>query len=173
MFRISGEIVSTIDNHDVEQVFKAIKAFISKEQVILVDANGEPLQDEEVISIVKSNDSFDFNSIAINDIAESFKQEVLTYIEQVNEYMSNLENVTDQEIVHSFIDLINALVEIRKASEYFGIEFYSLEQINYLAGESLTRLEKGDKEYIRDVMEYEISPHLEEFKVKLFERYVH
>lgn len=154
-----------------ENILNQIQTHLYQNQLVITDNKGTPLEENEILNIISTHSTYCFNTTSISDIENGFISEIIDYIKKVENHFTQLSMSNDNgHIINIFIDLINSLIEIESTVGYFGIDFLNVEQIKEIANKALSRIEKGDIEYILDLMEYEIIPTLLNFESKLLER---
>ncbi|MET3697648.1 hypothetical protein SAMN05877753_106246 [Bacillus oleivorans] len=172
MFIINKEKFSS--KNGIDNLLKEIKFYLHENQLVLTNSKGVPLTEEEIENIISSNPSYKFDSISVSELETEIVNDMVDYIKRVEKNFSEISQSNNNEkIINSYIELINSMIEIVKVAEHFDIEFLTPEQINEITNKSISRIEKGDIEFIIDVMEYELIPMLFDFKENLLERQYH
>lgn len=158
----------------VETLLKEINGFLNKQKIVITDENGNPIEEDIIISIILNYREYQFITKPVSVIENEFAEEVIQYVEKVNNnYPTLFQSMNKDIVINSFIELVNSILEIGKTAQYFELDFIPTNEVNELTNVALQRLELGDADYISDMVEYEIIPSLNDFKDKLKERLYH
>lgn len=170
MFKISGEAI--IESGSNDEIKEKIKKYLTDRKLTLVNDEGNPIDEQELMAILEGNQSYHFKSKKTDEFVNGFILSIDEYTSVVNNFTINISNLSDAQLLNAFSDLITSLIEVEKAASYFEVDFYNIDELNKFAKNVMERYSLGDIDYLKDIIEYEILPYLEVFSKKISERFV-
>jgi hypothetical protein len=147
-----------------------IQFYLNQQQLVLVRENGTPFNYEEIEDIINTNSKYKFDTMSVKELEHGFINETIDYIDKVEKHFEKLSTKNDKLIINTFIDVINSLAEIAHVTDFRGMDFWKIEEINEISRKAVSRIEVGDINYLVDILEFEIVPGLLDYKMKMLER---
>ncbi|MFJ8246268.1 hypothetical protein [Peribacillus asahii] len=150
---------------DPIKIKKAVKSYLHRENLVLIDKCGESL-DEKEISELLFNSAGDIYLKAIDTsvLLNEFGKELNLYIKRVEQYIEDIRDSEDFSTVNSsFVQVIESILEFSKVETFLSKNLIDELAIKDLTEKAFIQVEKGNNEYILDLMEYELLPVLHNF----------
>jgi hypothetical protein len=155
----------------LEETWKDIQAYLHDHQLILVDEQGIALNENQIIAKLATEAVCEFYTKEVKELEQETIDEVVCYIDQVEGKVEELlESDQRETLTQSFVDLMEALLEMSTLCRYFQLDVLTEEKVRDLLQKALPRMEQGDEQYMLDVIEYEIIPMMVSVKQALTER---
>lgn len=141
-------------------IISTIKAFLTKEKMILVNEENLPIDNKDLEEIVLNmEENLFLNAIHTNSIIRDFVVELKEYVSKVEEYVENVRDTEDfSTVTDSFINITEALLEFSTVAIFLQKELVDQIQLKELTNRSLIGAESGNLEYVLDIIEYELLP---------------
>ncbi|MER2076732.1 hypothetical protein [Psychrobacillus psychrotolerans] len=150
---------------ELELVGQQLKEYLLKEKLIIIKSNQEPMSQDELATLLKSNEA-EFRLVAMHTsiLLREFKEELESYIQKVETYIEDMrESEIFSDVLNGFVQVIEALLEFTSVEKFLQKSLVNQQQVNELSTKALTRAEEGNLEYVLDVLEYEVLPLLQHF----------
>ncbi|WP_199616755.1 hypothetical protein [Paenibacillus alkalitolerans] len=168
MVFVNGQLVPIGDS--LQQTFDNVMALLREQQWVIVDEEGQPMSQEKVMHHLENKDA-NLQAIAVSELESETVQTTLEFLEDAILQLQGLIQTEEVSVLYrSFSDLMESLLHLAHLGEYFNIDDIKEEQVELLANRVLTQIESNNDSYLREVLEYECIPMLENFKKSLEER---
>jgi hypothetical protein len=155
----------------LKETWKNIQNYLHENQLILVDEQGIALNENQIIAKLTTETVCEFYTKEVKELERETIDEVICYIGQVEGKVEELLESDQREILtQSFVDLMEALLEISTLCRYFHLDVLTEEKVRDLFQKALPRVEQRDEQYMLDVIEYEMIPMMVSVKQALTER---
>lgn len=157
MLYVNGQMVT--EKMELEAVAQHLKEYLYKEKLIIVKQNNEPMLQEELASLLKSNTQEELHLSAMHTsvLLREFKEELENYIKKVEIYIEDMretENFSD--VLEGFVQVTEALLEFSIVERFLQKRLINKEQLNQISNKALARAEDGNYGYVLDLLEYEL-----------------
>lgn len=163
MIYVNGHIVT--EEKSYETATEHLKEFLFKEKLVVVKEGDDPMSQEELSTILKSDvKEIKLTAMKSSTLLRGFKEELHTYILKVEQYIENIRETEEFSTVSkSFVQVTEALLEFSSVEEYLQKELVQQPQIEDISRKALEQAKVGNNEYILDLLEYELLPILHHF----------
>lgn len=147
-----------------------IKNFLSKEKMVLINDDEQPMSEETLLEILKSDKDHYFRAVTTSSILRGFKDELSIYISKVENYIENEREIeSNPNVINGFIDITESLFQFLSVEDYLQKKIIDQDHIKNLVKQTLYRVEVGDNNYVLDIIEYELFPILQRFEKEIIE----
>jgi hypothetical protein len=171
MIKVGDKILQKKPN--IDDNFKILKEYLNLNKLIVVNKEGEPLNDQAILSCLSSEDSH-FHVKQVNVLEQETIIETLQFTSRVEQTIKDtLDNHEEVAVFQTFIEIIEALTHLEKVAMYFSIEDINSTKIKELSKKGLQQMEQKNESYILELIEYECLPMVTSFSETLEERKLH
>lgn len=148
----------------IDETLKALRDYLNKNGIILVDEFDVPYSEEQILSLLENN-CVEFKTKTIAKLEEETIVESLEYIIRVEKKIYEvIESDNAEDVFKWFPEILNAFIELGKISSYFDSNIISFDKIDEYAKKGLSQMNEQNDSYLREIIEYEFLPLLEDFK---------
>lgn len=162
MIKIGNELFEA--GTSVDETLKILRAYLNKKGIILVDDSDVPYSEEQILCLLEK-ECVEFKTKTIAQLEEETIEESMQYIVRVERKIYELIDSDNAENVFKwFPEILNAFIELEKISRYFNSNIVSLEKIDIYAKKGLSQMNEQNDNYLRELIEYELLPLLDDFK---------
>lgn len=143
---------------EVEIVKEHLEEYLSKEKLIIVDHEGQPISQEGLSQLLLENVSeLRLAAKSTSVMLREFKEELVSYIQNVETYIERMrENENFSDVLNGFIQVTEALLQFSSVEAFLQKSLVDQEQLNDLSTKALMRAKEGNYEYVLDLLEYEL-----------------
>lgn len=163
MIYVNGYVVT--EENDFDTAAELLKNFLFAEKLIVVKEDKEPMSQHELTAILKSGTKeIKLSAIKSSLLLREFKEELHTYILQVEQYVEKIRETENlSTVMNSFVQVTEALIEFSAVEEFLQKKLVQQNQLNDISRKALEQAEVGNNEYVLDLLEYELLPILHHF----------
>lgn len=141
-----------------------------EQEIVIIDEHGQPMDKERILHMLQTVDTR-FQAVPVNELERDAIESTLNYLDNAVRQIPALVETDDiQYLFREFADFIEALLHLNRLGDYFGIKDISGEKVSSLANRALAQIQLNNDSYIRELLEYECLPLIEDFQRSLYER---
>ncbi|WP_342566961.1 hypothetical protein MKY09_14380 [Psychrobacillus sp. FSL K6-4046] len=158
MIYVNGNLITVEKNPKKAEVL--LRDYLIKKKLVLVNNNDEPVSFQDLSEILLGNSKeIKLKGISSSIILREFKEELHNYILRVEQYIEvSRQNENYSSMLDNFVQVVEAIIEFSKIGNFLQKELVSHQQINNISTMAFEQAKVGNKEYILDLLEYELLP---------------